>query len=69
MLKKCCNGPRGKWGTPPIPPEEHMVKVRDCLSTRLKERDRERLIELGNSFEQLAVKDLREVMKIVSCGD
>ncbi len=45
-----------------------MVKVRDCLSTRLKERDRERLIELGNSFEQLANKDLREVMKIVSCG-
>lgn len=62
-----CNGPRGKWGTPPIPPEEHMVKVRDCLSTRLEERDRERLIELGGAFEQLAEKDLREVMKIVAC--
>jgi aconitate decarboxylase len=63
-----CNGPRGKWGTPPITVEEHLVKVRDCLSTRLKERDRERLIELAGSFEQLGNKDLREVMKIVGCG-
>lgn len=67
-LTERCNGPRGKWGTPPIPPEEHMVKVRDCLSTRLKERDQERLIELAGSFEQLGAKDLREVMKIVACG-
>ena len=48
--------------------EEHLVKVRDCLSTRLTDRDAERLIELAGSFEQLAAKDLREVMKIVSCG-
>lgn len=67
-LTERCDGPRGKWGTPPIPPEEHLVKVRDCLSTRLNERDRERLIELAGSFEQLAAKDLREVMKIVGCG-
>jgi aconitate decarboxylase len=68
VLKTRCDGPRGKWGTPPIPPEEHLVKVRDCLSTRLTERDRERLIELAGSFEQLAAKDLREVMTIVGCG-
>jgi aconitate decarboxylase len=68
VLTERCDGPRGKWGTPPIPVEEHLVKVRDCLSTRLKERDRERLIELANSFEQLTNKDLREVMAIVSCG-
>jgi len=67
-LKTRCTGPRGKWGTPPITVEEHLVKVRDCLSTRLKERDAERLIELAGSFEQLGAKDLREVMKIVSCG-
>lgn len=67
-LKTRCNGPRGKWGTPPITVEEHLVKVRDCLSTRLTERDSERLIELANGFEQLGAKDLREVMKIVSCG-
>jgi aconitate decarboxylase len=67
-LKTRCDGPRGKWGTPPITVEEHLVKVRDCLSTRLSDRDSERLIELANSFEQLGAKDLREVMKIVSCG-
>jgi aconitate decarboxylase len=67
-LKTRCDGPRGKWGTPPITVEEHLVKVRDCLSTRLSDRDSERLIELANGFEQLGAKDLREVMKIVSCG-
>lgn len=66
-LRTRCDGPRGKWGTPPIPEEEHLVKVRDCLSTRLGERDRERLIELAGSFEQLDNRDLREIMKIVSC--
>ena len=35
VLETRCNGPRGKWGTPPISEAEHLVKVRDCLATRL----------------------------------
>jgi hypothetical protein len=67
-VKTRCNGPKGKWGTPPISVEEHLVKVRDCLDTRLKERDRERLIELAGNLEQLETKDIAEVMGIVACG-
>ena len=36
VLETRCNGPRGKWGTPPISEAEHLVKVRDCLATRLR---------------------------------
>ena len=67
-VKTRCDGPKGKWGTPPISVEEHLVKVRDCLDTRLTERDRERLIELAGSLEQLEARDINEVMKIVACG-
>jgi aconitate decarboxylase len=67
-VKTRCNGPKGKWGTPPISVEEHLVKVRDCLDTRLNERDRERLIELAGNLEQLETKDIAEVMGIVACG-
>ena len=35
VLEIRCDGPRGKWGTPPISEAEHLVKVRDCLATRL----------------------------------
>ncbi|MCG8544725.1 MAG: MmgE/PrpD family protein [Alphaproteobacteria bacterium] len=67
VLKTRCDGPRGKWGTPPITVEEHLVKVRDCLSTRLSERDRERVIELGSHFDQLTASDIAEAMAIVRC--
>ena len=65
--KTRCDGPRGKWGTPPITVEEHLVKVRDCLSTRLSERDRERIIELASHFEALSAAEIAEVMGIVRC--
>ena len=29
-----CDGPRGMWGQPAISDDEHLVKVRDCLSPR-----------------------------------
>jgi aconitate decarboxylase len=67
-LKTRCNGPRGKWGTPPISVDEHLVKVRDCFDTRLSERDRERVIELGGNLDQLAAKDITEIMGIVACA-
>ncbi|MCG8543828.1 MAG: MmgE/PrpD family protein, partial [Alphaproteobacteria bacterium] len=67
VLQTRCDGPRGKWGTPPITVEEHLVKVRDCLSTRLSERDRERLIDLGSHFDELTAADIAEVMAIVRC--
>jgi 2-methylcitrate dehydratase PrpD len=67
VLKTRCDGPKGKWGTPPISVEEHLVKVRDCLDSRLSQRDRERLIELGGNLEALEPKEVSEVMGIVTC--
>ena len=63
-----CDGPRGKWCKPPISIDEHLVKVRDCLSTRLSERDQERVIELGSNFEALSSDEIGEVMNIVRCA-
>jgi 2-methylcitrate dehydratase PrpD len=31
-----CERPRGSWGAPPITPEEHLAKARDCLATHLE---------------------------------
>ena len=39
-----CDGPPGIWGSPPISDADHLVKVRDCLATRLPESKAEELI-------------------------
>jgi aconitate decarboxylase len=61
-----CNGPRGSWNGEPVSLDEHLIKVRSCLNTRLDEVDRERIIDLGTHFEELDNKDLREIMAIAS---
>ena len=61
-----CNGPRGSWNGEPVSLDEHLIKVRSCLDTRLDEADRERIIDLGTHFEELDNKDLREIMAIAS---
>lgn len=61
-----CDGPRGSWNGEPVSLEEHLIKVRSCLDTRLGEADRERIVELGSHFEALSNKELREVMAIVA---
>ncbi len=35
VVQTRCDGPRGMWGQPAISDDEHLVKVRDCLSKRL----------------------------------
>ncbi|MGA3402071.1 MAG: hypothetical protein ABSC95_22890, partial [Acetobacteraceae bacterium] len=44
-----CDGPRGMWGQPAISDDEHLVKVRDCLSKRLPSDRMERCIALARS--------------------
>ncbi|MDA0656713.1 MAG: MmgE/PrpD family protein, partial [Proteobacteria bacterium] len=61
-----CNGPRGSWNGEPVSLEEHLIKVRSCLDTRLNEADRERIIDLASHFEELENKDMREIMAIAS---
>ena len=69
VLTERCNGPKGKWGTPPIEPEAHLAKVRDCLDLKLSEPDRERLIELCLNLDQLTATNVREMMAIARCDE
>ncbi len=61
-----CDGPRGSWNVGPVSLDEHLIKVRSCLGTRLNERDSERIIELATGFEKLENKDLRELLSIAA---
>jgi aconitate decarboxylase len=62
-----CDGPRGIWGSPPISDEDHLVKVRDCLATRLPEAKAEELIALARCTEQLDAGGVRQMLAIAGC--
>jgi aconitate decarboxylase len=57
-----CDGPRGKWGTPPILEEDHLVKVRDCLSLKYEENEREEIIALASKFDELSADQIKNLM-------
>lgn len=61
-----CDGPRGKWGTPPIPEEDHLVKVRDCLSLKYNDETREKIISLASEFDELSADQIVELMTLLS---
>jgi 2-methylcitrate dehydratase PrpD len=61
LITSKCVGPRGAWGTP-ISPQEHLVKVRDCMRRELSNNDTENVIALLQNFEQLDADQVRELM-------
>lgn len=63
-LETRCNGPRGKWGTPPISEAEHLVKVRDALSTRLDQPTAERLIAEASRIGELDAAGVKTLMRM-----
>jgi aconitate decarboxylase len=63
-LKTRCNGPRGKWGTPPIGDAEHLVKVRDCLATRFQPVAAESIIELAQNLDELDAAGVRRLIEL-----
>jgi aconitate decarboxylase len=67
ILKTRCNGPRGKWGTPPIGDAEHLVKVRDCLATRLRPAGAESIIEIARNIDDLDEAGVRRLMQLAGC--
>jgi 2-methylcitrate dehydratase PrpD len=67
VLETRCNGPRGKCGTPPISEAEHLVKVQDCLATKLEPAAANRLIALAGQIDRLDAADLREMMQLAGC--
>ncbi len=62
-----CNGPRGIWGSPPISEEDHLVKVRDCLATRLPPAPAEELIALARRAEDLDAAEVGRLLTIAGC--
>jgi len=66
-LKTRCNGPRGKWGTPPIGDAEHLLKVRDCLATRFQPAAAETIIELASNIDDLDDAGMRRLMQLAGC--
>jgi len=67
VIETRCNGPRGKWGTPPISEAEHLVKVRDCLATRLAPAIAEQLIALARRVDEFDAAGLRQLMQLAGC--
>ena len=63
VLETRCDGPRGKWGTPPISEAEHLVKIRDCLATRLEPAAVERVIGLARQIDDLDAAGVRQLMQ------
>src|SRR5262249_46574662 len=61
LLETRCNGPRGKWGTPPVSEAEHLVKVRDCLATRTEAGKVERIIELARRIDACDAAGVRDL--------
>jgi 2-methylcitrate dehydratase PrpD len=66
-LETRCDGPRGKWGTPPISEAEHLVKVRDCLATRLEPAAVEAVIGLARQIDNLDAAGVRQLMQLAGC--
>lgn len=53
VIETRCNSPRGKFGMPPISEAEHLVKVLDCLATRLAPTAADALIALARCVDDL----------------
>ena len=61
-----CNGPLGKWGTPPISEEDHLVKVHDCLSLKYNEENCKKIISLASEFDKLSADQIVELMTVLA---
>ena len=66
VLRTRCNGPRGIWGAPPISEEDHLVKVRDCLSRKLLADRAEALIAMARGVETLDAGGVRAMIGMVA---
>jgi aconitate decarboxylase len=63
VLETRCDGPRGKWEKPPIGEAEHLVKLRDCLATRLAPAAGEDVIALAGRIDELDADSVRKLMQ------
>ncbi|HEX4183773.1 MAG TPA: MmgE/PrpD family protein [Caulobacteraceae bacterium] len=64
VLSARCEAPRGAWGLPPISHDEHLDKVRDCLSRRLSGTMVDRCVALAADIDQLSGAEVGELLAI-----
>ena len=64
ILTAHCQGPRGAWGSERISHDEHLDKVRDCLSRRLSDAMVDRCVALAVEIDQLGAPDVAELLAI-----
>ena len=69
ILETRSAGPRGMWGQAPITEAEHLVKIRDCLATRLSPDATERCIALASRIDTLTTEQFSEMMALVGAFD
>ncbi len=62
-----CRGPKGFWGLPPLSRDEHLVKIRDCLVTRLSANAVTRCIELVENLDKLDADGVHELVALAGC--
>ena len=66
ILETRCDGPAGMWGQPPISATAHLVKVRDCLATRLDADTAGRVIALASRIDTLGKDQVSELMALIA---
>jgi 2-methylcitrate dehydratase PrpD len=64
-----CERPRGSWGAPPISDDEHVAKVRDCLSGSLSPPAIDECIELSSRFDRLEADGVRRLLSLARGED
>jgi aconitate decarboxylase len=64
ILTSRCDRPRGAWGAEPISADEHLNKVRDCLSRRLTDAKVDRCIALAINVDRLSGSEVSELLAI-----
>lgn len=64
-VKANCNGPKGFWGKEAITSEEHMEKVRACLSLVLSEEDTGTVIKYGQRLEELDGSEMKSLIQLL----
>jgi 2-methylcitrate dehydratase PrpD len=64
VLTARCGGPRGVWGSPPIGGDEHLDKIRGCLSRRLTDAEVDRCVALGVNIDRLSGAEVGELLTI-----
>jgi 2-methylcitrate dehydratase PrpD len=63
-----CEQPRGSWGAPPITPEEHLAKARDCLATHLEPDAVAACISACREIDSLDARGVSALLRLASEG-